>query len=381
MAKVFVTGIGTISSIGQDVTETLNSLESQKRGISRLEFIPTRHSKIMAGQIKLQNTQLAELLNISDLNLYSRAGLLGTIAVREAIHNAKIEDIYEYQTGLISATTTGGAEVGTPFFDDKDCGCSTERIADFVGIKDYLATVKTACSSSANAIMLGARLIKQGVLDRVVAGGTDSLSRFTINGFHSLKILDPEICKPFDANRNGLNLGEGAGYIVLESEKSCKNKQILAELSGYGNANDAFHQTATSPAGEGAFLAMQKALSLAHVNSSDIDYINAHGTGTEINDLSEGTAISNIFNEVVPHISSTKGYTGHTLGASGGSEAVFSILSLNHNTIFPNLNYKDKMPELNFVINAEVKKNKEIKHVLSNSFGFGGNCTSLIFSN
>jgi 3-oxoacyl-(acyl-carrier-protein) synthase len=193
-------------------------------------------------------------------------------------------------------------------------------------------------------------------------------------------ILDTEHCKPFDAERKGLNLGEGAGFIVIESERAAKNKKILAELSGYGNANDAYHQTASSPDGAGAYLAMEKAFHISGLKPADIDYINAHGTGTTINDLSEGTAIERIFDKKVPAISSTKPFTGHTLAACGGIEAVFAVLAIQHNLVFPSLNYSHPMPELSFQPTTELKKNKTIDHVLSNSFGFGGNTSALIFS-
>jgi 3-oxoacyl-[acyl-carrier-protein] synthase-1 len=228
--------------------------------------------------------------------------------------------------------------------------------------------------------MYGARLIKHGVLDRAIVGGTDSLSRFTINGFNTLMILDAEHCKPFDAERKGLNLGEGAGFIVLESERVARNKNILALLSGYGNANDAYHQTASSPDGSGAYLAMQKAFAISGLKPSDIDYINAHGTGTAINDLSEGTALERMFDKKIPAISSTKPFTGHTLAACGGIEAVFSVLAIQHHLIFPSLNFKNPMPELNFTPTTALKSDQPVRHVLSNSFGFGGNTSALIFS-
>src|SRR5690606_36090306 len=165
----------------------------------------------------------------------------------------------------------------------------TERIADFFGFNGYISTVSTACSSASNAIILGAELIKHGKLDRVICGGSDVLSKFTINGFNSLMILDKAHSRPFDANRNGVNLGEGAAYVVLESEFLAQKsgKRILGELSGYSNSNDAFHQTASSPDGDGALLAMQRAITMAGIQPSDISYINAHGTATENNDLSE----------------------------------------------------------------------------------------------
>jgi 3-oxoacyl-[acyl-carrier-protein] synthase-1 len=195
-------------------------------------------------------------------------------------------------------------------------------------------------------------------------------------------ILDKDHCKPFDAERRGINLGEGAAYLVLESKESLakSNRKPLCELKGWANANDAYHQTASSPDGNGAYLAISKAIIKSGLNPEDIDYINAHGTGTDNNDLSEGIAIERIFGNKVPPISSTKPLTGHTLGASGAIEAVLSVLAIQNKLIYPNLNFDTKIHELSFTPNTELRTNAIVRNVLSNSFGFGGNNTSLIFS-
>ena len=267
------------------------------------------------------------------------------------------------------------------FILSHDLGNSTNKIADALGLKGFVTTISTACSSSANAIMLGARLITAGKLDRVIVGGTDALSKFAINGFKTLMILSDTENTPFDKDRKGLNLGEGAAYLVLESEEAIQkdNKKVLAYLSGYGNANDAFHQTASSENGEGATLAMKKALKGANLGIEEIDYVNVHGTATGNNDLSEGRALINIFGDKVPDFSSTKPYTGHTLAAAGAIEAIYSILALQNGVVYPNLNFKNPMVEFSLIPQTELKR-KEIGHVLSNSFGFGGNCSTLIFS-
>lgn len=396
-SKIYITGMGVISAIGNNVAESFASLENLKSGVGMLDNIRSRHQDhIPVAEVKATNEELTIMAGLTLDQQSTRTALLGLIAAKEAVRSAGIKDIKEFRTGIISATSVGGMGMTENLWNDyldtektgpwlkyieaHECGDSTEFIADALGVKDYLSTISTACSSSANSIMFGARLIKHGLLDRVIVGGTDSMTRFTINGFNTLMILDKEQCKPFDANRQGLNLGEGAGFIVLESEKAAKGKEILAELSGYGNSNDAFHQTASSPDGAGAYLAMEKALKINGLKPSDIDYINAHGTGTSINDLSEGTAIDKLFSKNVPSISSTKAYTGHTLGACAVIEAVFSILSIKHNTIFPNLNYKTSMEELSFKPTTVLEKGKKINNVLSNSFGFGGNTSALIFS-
>ena len=396
-SKVYITGMGMISAIGNNVAECLHSLETMQSGIGELKYVKSRHKPLVpVGEVKKSTEELMAIAGLQPDNLTTRTSLLGLIAAQEAVKSAGINNMKEFRTGIISASSVGGMDMTENHWldylnDDKtgpwlkyiethECGDSTEFIADDLGIKDFLSTISTACSSAANAIMFGARLIKHGKLDRVVVGGTDAMARFTINGFMTLMILDRENSKPFDSQRQGLNLGEGAGYLVLESERAAKGKEIHAELSGYGNSNDAYHQTASSPDGAGAFMAMEKAFKISGLKPSDIDYINAHGTGTEINDLSEGTAIDRIFEKKVPSISSTKAYTGHTLAACAGIEAIFSILAIKHSTIFPNLNYKHPMTALSFQPTTTLEKGKKINHVLSNSFGFGGNTSALIFS-
>lgn len=394
--KIAITGMGIISSIGTNVEENFISLRSGKHGISDIQMFETRHAgTIKTGEIKLTNGELVKRLQINEDNNLTRTSLLGMIAAKEAVENAGISDINGYRTGLISSTSVGGMDITEKYFysyenfpekqkyiDAHDAGNSSLEIADYLGLKGMVSTISTACSSAANAIMMGAKLIRSGVLDRVIVGGTDSLSKFTLNGFNTLMILTDSYNTPFDNDRKGLNLGEAAAYLVLESEEAVKkeNKQVLAYLSGYGNANDAHHQTASSENGQGAFLAMQKALKISGLAKEHIDYINVHGTATPNNDLSEGIAMIRIFGEnQVPEFSSTKAFTGHTLAAAAGIEAVFSILSMQHNLIFPNLNFKTKMEEFDLTPVTELKE-KIINHVLSNSFGFGGNCSTLIFS-
>jgi len=392
---VAVTGMGIISSIGNTVDENFQSLIERKHGISRIKKIETIHkNSIMVGEIDLSNDELIHFLGLPKNNNYSRTALLGEVAAKEAVKNAQISDIDSYKTGLISATSVGGMDMTEKYyysqFDESknrkfiEChpaGDSSTKIAKSLGINDFVTTISTACSSSANAIMLGARMIKAGKLDRVIVGGTDCLSKFTINGFKTLMILSESNCKPFDENRTGLNLGEAAAYLVLESDEIVKkeNKKVIAHVSGYANTNDAFHQTASSDNGEGATLAMKKALEVANLSPENIDYINAHGTATSNNDKSESKAILRVFGDNIPSLSSTKSYTGHTLAAAAAIEAVYSILSLQKDVIFPNLNYKTAISETGIIPVTEVLK-KRSYHVLSNSFGFGGNCSTLIFS-
>jgi 3-oxoacyl-(acyl-carrier-protein) synthase len=395
-APVFVAGTGIISAIGNNVAECLDALENCRAGMGQMHQLNSVHSqRLPVAEVKFSNDELAKLAGLPATK--SRTALSSMIAAKEALDNAGIENLAGLRTGFISANSVGGMDKTEKFFRDfltdnnkgrlrdvinHECGSVTELVADALGIKDYVTTISTACSSSANAIFFGAGLIRNNILDVVVAGGTDSLTKFTLNGFNTLMIVDEQFCQPFDENRRGLNLGEGAGYVVLVSDKvaaTFKNKpQII--LSGYCNANDAYHQTASSPDGTGSYLAMSGALKKAGLQTSDIDYINLHGTGTQNNDIAEGTAIKRLFGPQYPKMSSTKTFTGHTLGASGGIEAVFSVLALKHGIIFPNLRLQTPMVDLPFVPEREVIKNVNIKHVLSNSFGFGGNCSSLIFS-
>jgi len=388
--------MGIISAIGNTVAENYDALIEGRKGISRISKINTiQRDEIMVGEIAASNDALIELLGLPPENNYCRTALLGAVAAKEAIANAQITDIKKYRTGLVSATSVGGMDMTEKYYydyltdtstqkyiDGHHAGDSTQKVAEQLGIEQSLVTsISTACSSAANSIMFGARLIKSGKLDRVIVGGADCLSKFTINGFKTLMILSDTYSTPFDENRKGLNLGEAAAFLVLESEEVVKaeNKNVLAYVKGYGNANDAYHQTASSENGDGATLAMEKALKVAGYEPSDIDYINAHGTATGNNDLSEGRAIINVFGSNVPDFSSTKAYTGHTLAAAGAIEAVFSVLALQHDIIFPNLNYKTQMKEFSLRPQLALKE-KGLDAVLSNSLGFGGNCSTVIFS-
>ncbi len=392
---VAITGMGIISAIGTTVEANLRSLSNKKAAISTIENITTIHKDVIkVGEIKLTNAQLEEQLGLAFGNNYSRTALLAVIAAKEAVANAGITDINEYTTGLISATSTGGMDMTEKFFNDfyeseenrryidaHDAGDQAHKVAEQLGLKGMVTTISTACSSAANSIMLGARLIKAGKLDRVIVGGTDALCKFTINGFKTLMILSDTDNTPFDRDRKGLNLGEAAAYLVLESDELVQkhNKTVLAYVSGFGNANDAYHQTASSENGDGAFLAMEKAFKISGLRPEDIDYINVHGTATPNNDLSEGRALVRVFGDNIPDFSSTKPYTGHTLAAAAAIEAVYSVLALQNNMVFPTLNFITPMEEFNLIPETEIK-HKEINHVLSNSFGFGGNCSTLLFS-
>jgi 3-oxoacyl-(acyl-carrier-protein) synthase len=397
--RVFITGFGVITAIGNNAEENYASLIHKKCGFGKLEVLETIHrDDIFACEIKLPDDSLCELAGVPADEGYTRTTLLALIAAREAIASAALSEAEVMKSGLISATTAGGIrELETYFYDlqdpqkaghflayldTADPGEHTERLADFFHVKKYISTVSTACSSATNAIILGARLIADQVVERAICGGTEALSKVTINGFNSLMILDKEHCRPFDEDRNGLNLGEGAAYLILESEALLKQsgKKAIAELRGYANVNDAFHQTASSPDGTGAFTAMKKTLDKAGLSTDDINYINAHGTGTENNDLAEGLAMQALFGSRVPPFSSTKSYTGHTTSAAGSIEAAFCMMALQNDVVFPNLNFRRPMKELDIRPITDVVQHAGLKNILSNSFGFGGSATSLLFS-
>ncbi|WP_394758288.1 beta-ketoacyl-[acyl-carrier-protein] synthase family protein [Flavobacterium sp.] len=396
MKGVAITGMGIISAIGNSVEENYFSLVNNKTAITTIENISTVHADLRkVGEIKKTNQELADELQLPSDNNFSRTTMIGAIAAKQAVANAGITSINEYKTGLISATSVGGMDMTERYYYDyfekpetikyvscHDGGDVAQKIANELGLNGMVTTISTACSSAANSIMLGARLIKSGKLDRVIVGGTDALAKFTINGFKTLMILSDGYNMPFDNDRKGLNLGEAAAFLVLESDEIVKkeNKKVLARVSGYGNANDAFHQTASSENGDGAFLAMEKAFQVSGLKPGQIDYINVHGTATPNNDLSEGRAIVRVFGEKnIPDFSSTKPFTGHTLAAAAAIEAVYSVLAIQNNVVFPNMNFKTPMEEFNMIPQTTLKQ-KNIEHVLSNSFGFGGNCSTVIFS-
>lgn len=392
--RILVAGSGIISAIGTTEKETLKSFRDHVSGIGRLSLFDSIHKdSLPVAEVKLSNEELADRL--SKPVSVTRTSLLAMHAARESVRSSGI-DVRRWRTGLISATTVGGMDKTENFFVDflrnpmsgrlrdvvnHECGKTTELVAEDLGITDFISTINTACSSSVNAIALGSRLILHNKLDVVIAGGTDALSKFTLNGFNSLMILDKNPCRPFDAGRNGLNLGEGAGFVVLISENVASQMDLNTEcqITGYANTNDAYHQTASSPDGRGSYAAMQRALAMSGIEPSQIDYVNLHGTGTVNNDLSEGTAVKRLFGERYPAVSSTKAFTGHTLGASGGIEAVFSMMAIRYQCVFPNLRFETSIPEVG--ITPQLKfESKNINHVMSNSFGFGGNCSSVIIS-
>ena len=393
MQPIMITGTGIVSAIGNNMAETLQALLSQQTGVGPMVHLKTNHREFPVGEVKMSNDEMKKRLRINE-EPTTRTCLMGMLALREALEDAQLTSEPEPSVALVSGTTVGGMDKSEQYYLDyldndsrndyiktHDCGATTEMMARHFGLFTLTTSISTACSSAANAVILGANLIRSGVTDIAVVGGSECITKFHLNGFNTLMILDNEQCKPFDAHRAGLNLGEGAAYLVLESAASAKRRKVRVQgvLSGYGNACDAFHQTASSDDGEGAYLAMQKALSLAGLHPSDIDYVNAHGTGTPNNDLSESRALFRVFGEQMPPVSSTKGMTGHTTSASGSVEAAICLLAINHRFLPSNYGWEQQM-ENGITPVAKVEHNHELHHVMCNSFGFGGNDSCLIIS-
>lgn len=401
MSRVFITGMGVISAIGVNIPENRRALAAGQCGITKGTSFPSRYAgELPFAEAPLSTEELKGKLTIRDAGV-TRTTLLALHALEEAIRDAGLsdEEMASSDTALIGASTVGGmclmdemyrdahkTSGGSEFLASYDCASVNMFLQAHFKMNGIVNTINTACSSSSNAILYGARLIKNGFAKRAIVGGADSLSKFTINGFNALHILSPEVCTPFDRDRQGLNLGEGAAFLVLEGEEAVAagpggsgatgGKNFYAELTGYCNTNDAYHPS--SLAGDGPYLAMEGALSSARLEAGQIDFINAHGTGTENNDAVESEVMQRLFG-VPPAFSSAKSNIGHTLGAAGAVEAVYSILNLVHQEIYAGLNFTHPIPETGLRPVVTYRK-MPIQHVMSNSFGFGGNCTSLIFS-
>lgn len=390
---IAISGQGIICAIGNNAQEVVDSLKQDKSGIGEMQYLPSIHHELPVGEVKCSNERMKASLNLDEDNPISRTTLLGIVAVKQALEEAKVSATSGKRIVLVSGTTVAGMDMTERFFGDlphsetslevfrhHDAGSCTEDIARYFGLFSDFTTQSTACSSAHNALILACQMLQQGEADIVVAGGTEALSRFHLNGFNALMILDHDACRPFDADRAGLNLGEGAAYLVLERVPHAQQRGVepLAYISGWGNACDAYHQTASSPTGEGAYLAMKEAIMQAHLAPEDIQYVNAHGTGTPNNDESESTALRRIFGDHLPEISSTKGFTGHTTSASGSIDAVICILAMRHRFVPANLGWHH--PIADGIVPSLGREDMPLEYVLCNSFGFGGNDSSIVLS-
>lgn len=393
MRQLWITGIGIISAIGVGKEETRDSLLASRSGIDLIQYLKTEHTEFPVGEVKLSNEQMIHRLGVPSGTPMTRTALMGMLALNEALNEARLDKESLCDVGFVSGTTVGGMDKSEQYYHDffvndmysmyiktHDCGACTEMIADYFGKFAFITTLSTACSSAANAIIYGARMIENGQAPVVVVGGSECLTKFHLNGFNSLRILDEAKCRPFDTNRAGLNLGEGAAFLVLETPEHAQQRGVhpISVLAGYGNACDAYHQTASSPNGEGAFRAMQEALREGGIKPNEVNYINAHGTGTPNNDVSESEAMRRIFSNTIPPVSSTKAFTGHTTSASGSIEAVICIIAMQEGFIPPNL-HSTKFEDCITPV-CQIQKGVKLKYVLCNSFGFGGNDSSILLA-
>ena len=394
--NIAITGLGIICAIGNNSQQVLDSLVNRKTGVGMMKYLQSCHTELPVGEVKLSDDELKTLLGLPVESLYSRTTLLGAVAVKQAMADAGLsaDMLAGKKVVLISGTTVGGMDVTERILADMrevlqtpnanrptpidyvkrhDCGSTTNEIAQICGLDCEVCTISTACSSAINSIIVGCEMLRSGEADLVIAGGSEALSKFHLNGFNTLHILDTEVCRPFDATRVGLNLGEGAAFVVLQKDKA----DGKAYIGGYGNKCDAFHQTASSDDGEGAYLAMCEALESSGIDKSQIDYINAHGTGTPNNDPSESVALKRIFGDDMPLVSSTKGFTGHTTSASGSIETVICVLAMQNN--FVPVSYGFSLVDEACIHPFEGDdKQHRMDYVICNSFGFGGNDSSLL---
>lgn len=404
--RVVVTGIGTINPIGHNVEETWKSIEEGKCGIAPISLFDTKGMKVtLAGEVK--DFDVTKYIDKKEAKKMDRFIQMGMIASHEAMLDSglDINNIDSHRFGVIVSSGIGGLgsieknyQTGekrgfdrvSPFFIPMTISnLAAGHIAIAYHAQGLCTCPVTACAGGTNAIGDAFRNIRDGYQDVMIAGGCEaSVTPLGIGGFTSMKALsdatDPNRASiPFDKERNGFVMGEGAGILILEELEHAlkRGAHIYGEMTGYGVSCDAHHITAPLPNGEGGAYAMQNALDDAGISYDVIDYINAHGTSTHLNDLCETEAIKSVFKEHAYKlaVSSTKGHTGHCLGAAGGIEAVLSVLALKHDFIPPTLNYqvKDEDCDLNVVPNKGVKK--ELHYVMSNSLGFGGHNASIIF--
>ena len=386
-----VTGLGLVAATGFGIDKTWRAFTNLESGLKPLTlFESPRYGQVLAGEIR------EDLSELGAPRKGSRSDRLGWLAARQAIESAGIDfSKGSDRAGVLLGSSVGGSYDSERFLSNlikrqrmrarptryHECVSTVEWIADEFGLHGPGMAVATACSSSALAIATAAEMILAGDADVMLAGGADSMSRMTWGGFHSLLLVDSAGCRPFDVKRAGMSLGEGGAVIVLEAEEHARQRgaRIIARLTGWGASCDAYHATAPHPQGAGAAQAMRSALRRAGLQPGDINYVNAHGTGTRDNDSAEGAAFKSVFGEKLPPFSSTKRFFGHALGASGAIEAVVCLEALARQQVPPNLGFESADPGIALVPVTRVAPAK-LTHVMSNSFGFGGNNAVLIFS-
>jgi 3-oxoacyl-[acyl-carrier-protein] synthase-1/3-oxoacyl-[acyl-carrier-protein] synthase II len=372
--RVFITGMGIISSLGQGVGRHVDSLKKNCSGIEPLTlFSPSPGNLLPAGEIP----NFKQTLNVPRTHEFAFLAAQEALSANRAAPDA-----------IILGTTTGGMPLTEELLqkNEKDVDQykyhSTSSVAEFLAgvlrCSGLVLTVTTACSSGAVAIKLAYELLSSGKANRVLAGGADALCRLTYYGFNSLQLIDPSGARPLDIDRNGMTVGEGAAMLILEAGESSPDNAI-AEILGGGLSCDAYHPTAPHPDGKGALAAMKKALEDAGIIPADIEYINLHGTGTKDNDLAEAKAIHSVFGNNIPPLSSVKGATGHSLGASGAIESIICAAAIREGLIPANTGCVNPDPELNLKP-ALTPLEQKVAVALSNSFGFGGNNACLVLA-
>lgn len=395
--QVVITGIGVISALGLNKDGFWNGLIIGRCGIAEIDLFDVSNYRTKTGaQIRGFNPE--DYFDKRGIQRMSRCDLIGVAAAREAVKDSLLNLNKEDKSriGVILGGGAGGMlsveEYRRGLYFGKrprpsllipySPSVTTDYIALEFGVNGPRATIATACSSSSTSVGYAMDLIRHNEADIVITGGSDAMCELTYAGFNSLRAVDPDKCKPFDANRKGLSLGEAAAILILEDINHAKKRgaKIYAEMAGYGIACDAFHMTAPDSSGSGAARTIKAALLDSGVNPSDVDYINAHGTATYHNDIAETKAIKTVFGEYaykVP-ISSIKSMIGHCLGAAGGIEAAATALTIYNGIIPPTINYSTADPncDLDYVPNKA--RNKEVDIAISNSLAFGGNNTTIV---
>ena len=390
---IVVTGIGVVSPYGIGVDCLQTGMLSGKCCLEPTkDFYPG-----FVGSIA-QVRGLPQLQNISGPP-YSRSDRLAMVAAQDAVGNLDCESAALQGSGVFMASTVAGlSEIDPEIAADpaawyqrgglaRAASYPAARVADAVGehlgVRGPRCAISAACASSAMAIALAANMLLDGAASMMLAGGSDALCPFTLSGFNSLQALDPDRCRPFDRNRKGLNLGEGAAVLVLETleRAEARNANVLAVLRGWAMTNDAFHSTAPQTQGKGLADCMRLAMEMAAVSGDNIGYVNAHGTGTPLNDVAETNAYDTVFHgrkRPIP-VSSTKSYFGHCLGAAGALEAVITIIAVRCGALFPTLRLTDPIdsPSVDWLRGKVVCQ--EVPLAMSVSAGFGGSNAALIF--
>ncbi len=399
--RVAVTGLGTITSIGESVSKFRQGLFAGECGIGPVSFFDTSgFSCHNAAQVKILD--LRAFFETREIRRASRCDLLGLIAAREAMDDSGL-DLDKYDRDNIGVVMGGGAGGMFSWEKFRRAGWSGEKkpkpslllpvsqcsVTDFIANHYQLtgtrSTISTACSSSATSIGYGFDLVSSGAHNIVLAGGSEALSELTFAGFNSLRQVDPEFCRPFDKNRRGLSLGEGAAVFVLEDFEQARQRGacIYAEILGYAINSDAYHMTSPHPKAAGMIKVMTSALDRAGISVDEVDYVNTHGTGTKTNDRTETLAVKKVFgNELARKLSlsSVKSMLGHCLGASGAIEAAATVLALVDQLVPPTIHLEtpDKACDLDYTPNQS--RPRDINVAICNSFAFGGNNTCLVLA-